>query len=114
VRTILFSILVAGFLFLVPAISPKCCATVVMFDDLSETATGSFVPDGYEGLSWSNFSCFNAILATNRSEVGVVGYYYGMVSISNVAYNAFSDPAEIAAAGSNVNFVGRLPHRRME
>jgi hypothetical protein len=80
-------------------------ATTVTFDNLSETATGSFVPNGYQGLIWSNFFCFNAILATNRPEVGVSGYYYGMVSASNVAYNPFGNPAGIDSAGTNFNFL---------
>src|SRR5437867_6231483 len=80
---------------------PTCRGTVITFDDLSETGVGDFVPLGYQGLVWSNFVSFNAILATNRPEVGVSGYYYGMVSASNVLYNSFSDPAEIDSPGTN-------------
>ena len=28
--------------------------TVVTFDNLNETGTGSFIPSGYQGLVWSN------------------------------------------------------------
>jgi hypothetical protein len=79
--------------------------TIVTFDDLSETGTGSFVPTGYQGLIWSNFWCFNAILATNRNEVGVSGTYYGMVSASNVAYNPFAAPVEVDSPSTNFSFL---------
>ena len=82
-----------------------CLATVVTFDSISETATGTFIPNGYQGLNWSNFWCFNSILATNRPEVGVSGFYYGMVSASNVAYNPLGNPVEIDARGTNFNFL---------
>lgn len=91
-------------LFTLSRISP-CWATVVTFDDLSETATGSFLANGYQGLVWSKFHCFNAILATNSPNVGVSGYYYGMVSTSNVVYNSFADTAEIDSPGTNFNFL---------
>jgi hypothetical protein len=35
----------------------------------------------------------------------VNGYNYGMVSASNVAYNAFGNPAEIDSPGTNFNFL---------
>lgn len=78
---------------------------VITFDDLSESATGSFLANGYQGLVWSNFFCFNAILATNRPEVGVTGFYYGMVSTSNIAYNANGGSAEIDSPDTNFDFV---------
>ncbi len=84
---------------------PTCQATVVTFDELSERGTGSFLPDGYQGLVWSNFSCANAILITNLPLRGVNGFYYGMVSASNVTYNRFGDPAEIDSLGTNFNFL---------
>ncbi len=36
---------------------------------------------------------------------GTSGYYYGMVSASNVAYNGFGNPAEIDSPGTNFNFL---------
>lgn len=78
-------------------------AGVVTFDDLAlNTANGSFVPNGYQGLVWSNFSAVNAILFTAVN--GSNGYYNGMVSASNVALNAFGAPAEIDSS-SNFNFL---------
>ncbi len=59
--------------------------------------TGTFVPSSYQGLSWSNWAVVNAILRSN-----IFGYAngdnYGMVSASNVAFNAFGNPAEINSA----------------
>ncbi len=79
-----------------------CWGDVLTFDDLSETASGSFIANGYGGLVWSNFAAKNAILYTTLH--GVSGYYYGMVSASNVAYGAFSGGAEIDSPGTNFNF----------
>jgi hypothetical protein len=87
--------------------------TVVTFDDLSESGTGSFLPASYQGLVWSNFWCNNAILFTNvlahfypvAPSNGLSGNFYGMVSASNVAYNAAGNPAEIDSPGANFNFL---------
>jgi hypothetical protein len=76
--------------------------TVVTFDELTDSTTGTFIPTGYEGLSWSNFSYLTPFLMTNVS--GLTGYYYGMVSLSNVAFNAGGTPAEINSA-TNFNFL---------
>jgi hypothetical protein len=77
---------------------------VVTFDDLHETGTGSFIPNGYEGLIWSNTRCINAILLTNFPNVGKTGYYFGMVSASNVIYNPFGSDVEIDSV-TNFNFL---------
>jgi hypothetical protein len=61
------------------------------------------IPQGYQGLSWSNFWVSNAILHANS--VNTNGYYYGMVSPSNVAFNAKGNPAEIDSSGTNFNFL---------
>jgi hypothetical protein len=76
--------------------------TVITFDDLTDSTTGTFIPTGYQGLSWSNFAYTTPVLATNVS--GLTGYYYGMVSPSNVALNAGGSPAEIDSA-TNFNFL---------
>jgi hypothetical protein len=76
--------------------------TIITFDDLTDSTTGTFIPTGYQGLSWSNFAYTTPVLATNVS--GLTGYYYGMVSPSNVALNAGGSPAEIDSA-TNFNFL---------
>jgi hypothetical protein len=77
--------------------------TVVTFDDLNETASGSFLTAPYQGLVWSNFGCLNAILDT--AEFGPDGTYYGMVSASNVAVNGGGQAAEIGSPVTNFNFL---------
>jgi hypothetical protein len=95
--------------FCVLAISP-CWATVVTFDDLHETGSGSYLTAPYQGLIWSNFAVNNAILFTNApghayTTNGLSGNYYGMVSASNVAVNGIGAPAEIDSPGTNFNFL---------
>jgi hypothetical protein len=77
--------------------------TVITFDDLSASPGGTLIPTGYQGLSWSNFAATDAILRFNSGHVD--GYYYGMVSPSNVALNAGGSPAEIDARGTNFDFL---------
>lgn len=77
--------------------------TVVTFDDLPNSTTGTFIADGYQGLNWTNFGVINAVLESNV--FGVSGANYGMVSPSNVAFNGFGLPAEIDSPGSNFNFL---------
>jgi hypothetical protein len=88
-------------------------ATVATFDELSETASGAFFASqyqGYQGLTWNNILCNNAILATNfvASENlgitnGLTGNFYGMVSASNVV--DLSTGSEIDSPGTNYNFL---------
>jgi len=81
--------------------------TLITFDDLSQTSTGlvsTNIPNGYEGLTtWSNMFVVNAVRDTAAN--GTNGYYYGMMSASNVAYNGFGLPAEIDSPGSNFDFL---------
>jgi hypothetical protein len=77
--------------------------TVVTFDDLPPSFGGTPIPTGYQGLSWSNFAVTDAILRYNNGNVD--GYYYGMVSPSNVALNSYGDPAEIDARGTNFDLL---------
>lgn len=87
-------------------------ATVITFDELHETGSGSYIANGYAGFNWGNFAVNNAILFTNvlphlfpgAPANGLSGDFYGMVSASNVAYNAGTDPAEIDST-SKFNFL---------
>ena len=75
--------------------------TVVTFDDFVNTHPGNatFITNSYQGLTWSNFAVLNAVL--DKPINGLSGYYYGTVTPSNVALNAFGAPAEI---DSTTNF----------
>ncbi len=91
---------VTAFIF---SITSTCSATVLTFDDLSETGSGSFLANGYQGLSWSNFGIKNAVLYV--AALGSNGFYSGIVSASNVTYNGLANPAEINSSGTNFNFL---------
>jgi len=80
--------------------------TVITFDDLSVTSTGlaiASIPNGYQGLTWSNMDIVNAIREATAN--GTNGGYYGMVTPPNVAFNAFGNPGEIDSPGTNFNFL---------
>jgi hypothetical protein len=87
--------------------------TVVTFDNLNETGSGAFFSiqyQGYEGLTWSNILCNNAILETGilarlsgtGLSNGLTGDFYGMVSASNVA--EMISGCEIDSPGTNFDF----------
>ena len=78
--------------------------TTVTFDGLQETGTGAFIPNGYQGLVWSNFVAMNAFLYAGQSPFYTNGYYYGIVSASNVAFNANGGIGEIDSS-TNFNFL---------
>ena len=79
--------------------------TVVTFDDLTETASGSFITTPYHSLVWSNFLCLNSI--SSNAKFGPDGTYYGMVSASNVVINGsfFGTTAEIDSPSNNFSFL---------
>src|SRR5450759_5191388 len=66
--------------------SMAASAHVFTFDDLSASATGTWIPNGYAGLNWSNFAVVNAPAYTIL--VGPNGYQNGLVSGTNVAFNS--------------------------
>jgi len=71
-------------------------AAVITFDDLG---SGSAITNGYAGLNWNNFYVLNGLSDPHS------GYQNGVVSASNVAYNAFANPATVSAtsdAGFNL------------
>jgi hypothetical protein len=85
--------------------------TVVTFDDLHETGTGTWVANGYRGLDWDNFIANNAILFTNIAPYffdyyltnGLSGNYYGIMSASTVAISGGATGAAISST-TNFNF----------
>ena len=102
-KTKLNFLFMACFALLSLSTNSTCWGTIVTFDEISNIGTGTFLTNGYQGLNWTNFLPINAILRTNS--FGPSGYYYGMESASNVAYNAFGNPAEIDSQGANFNFL---------
>jgi hypothetical protein len=83
-------------------LTSRCSATIITFDDLSVPVSAPLLTNRYQGLIWSNVAVDNAILDGTAN--GLSGYYYGMITPSNVALNAHGNPAEIDAAGTNFNF----------
>ena len=77
---------------------PRSFGDLITFDDVPIALSGT-LSNGYNGRNWGNFILANARASDNS------GYYYGMVSLSNVAFNAYGTPAEIDAAGTNFNFL---------
>src|SRR5258706_553629 len=98
----LFFLLSAFFTLSIFSLVTICPAALVTFDGISNIGTGTFITNGYQGLNWTNFAPLNAV--NEALSNGLSGYYYGMESASNVAYNAFGNPAEVKATGTNFNF----------
>ena len=80
----------------------SCVALVLATDTQAETLTfddlppfqndGSPIPDGYGGLDWDNM---HYIAPVQLFGAGNSGYYYGMLSSPNVAYNGGQNPATV-------------------
>ena len=79
-------------------------AILVTFDDFLDTHNGggTLITNKYQNLVWSNFAIGNAIIHTANN--GPDGYFYGMLTVSNIITGAHGDPAEIDADGTNFNF----------
>jgi len=116
-NTKLFLLPLPLFTFLAFSSVSALAQTLVTFDDLNETGSGSYVANPYHGLLWNSIQINNAILDTNliagrhpNIPGGLTGDWYGMVSPSNVAVlfgnNSIGIPnSEIDAAGTNFNFI---------
>jgi hypothetical protein len=77
--------------------------TIITFDDLYDNGAGRLITNAYQGLSWSNFGVGNSILFSNSYHFAT-GYTYGMVSVSNTAFNWAGNPAAIDSPGTNFDF----------
>lgn len=75
-------------------------ATTITFDDLPSAGQDTQIMNGYAGLNWSNFYA----LDTSTFKVQPSGYGYGIVSGTNVAYNAYGDPATVSSPGADQTF----------
>jgi hypothetical protein len=105
-NTKLFLLSVALLSFLAFSSVSALSQTVITFDTLPlNTGSPIYIPNGYQGLSWSNFGCVNGLLTPTVYPSLTDGYYYGVVSASNVAFNVLGTPAEIDSPGTNFNFL---------
>src|SRR5438876_10553464 len=68
-------------------------STLLTFDDLSPGTDTLLIPNGYGGLTWSNFYAYNGTLAQPA-----YGYFKGIVSTANVALNGFADPSGFSSS----------------
>ena len=81
-------------------------ATVITFDNIPlNNGTGVFLANNYQGLVWSNCAVVNGILSPNNPPPITNGFYYGVVSSSNVAVLAYNGTSEIDSPGTNVDFL---------
>ena len=81
-------------------------ATVITFDNIPlNNGTGVFLANNYQGLVWSNCAVVNGILSPNNPPPITNGFYYGVVSSSNVAVLAYNGTSEIDSPGTNFNFL---------
>jgi hypothetical protein len=83
-----------------------CQAEVLTFEDLHPPIgvnISTFPDNPYHGLYWNNdWSVVNAIGYANSN--GTNGFFYGMVSLSNVASRPFPGPQEVYSPTTNFNF----------
>ena len=73
-------------------------ATLITFDDLSDNGVGALIPNGYQGLNWSNLYVLNTQLFGTPS-----GYQNNTVSPPNVVFNGFGAPAVISNNAFTLN-----------
>jgi hypothetical protein len=73
---------------------PANTGTLITFDDLVSSATGTPITNGYAGLNWTNFDTLDTPEYTTQDS----GYITGTVSSPNMAFNADGDPASISSA----------------
>ncbi len=74
---------------LVPGTAPA----VITFDDLSPGLDWMPIQNGYAGLQWSNFGVLNGSLRPANE-----GYHAGTISLPNVAFNLFGNPASLSSS----------------
>jgi hypothetical protein len=69
---------------------------LITFDDLPPLTplASDPIPNGYHGFTWSNFQYINGLSYTNT------GYYNGVVSPSNVAFDPGGSPAYLSSVNT--------------
>jgi len=78
-------------------VAPQVGATLITFDDIADAGGGTPILGSYAGFDWGNFAVLNVPLFVPPSPQPV-GYGAALQSPSNIAFNAFGDPATISAA----------------
>lgn len=79
-------------------------AAVITFDNLPSSVYNT-IPNGYSGFNWSNMYVINPV-GQGFGPTGVGdGFYNGVVSPPNIAYNGYGVEASTSEAGS-FNFIG--------
>lgn len=80
--------------------------TVITFDDIPKNnGTSTFLQSNYHGLVWNSFAVGNGILSPDINGHITNGYYYGVVSPSNVAVVGFAGTSVIDSPGTNFDFL---------
>jgi len=104
-----FSLPIAFFTVLTFLTGSTSWGNLITFDDIT-TGTNAdgvlhapTIANGYQGLNWGNFFAVSG--PAEARLFGTNGYYYGMVTVSNVALNGGGTAAEIDSAGTDFNFV---------
>lgn len=71
---------------------PQASATTITFDDLpTPVAGGSLIPNGYDGLTWTNFSYIKG------ASISPSGLKNGVVSTPDVAFNKNGNVASFSS-----------------
>lgn len=71
-------------------VASPVAAVTITFDDV--TNSGGAIQNGYEGLNWSNFYTLDAV------QYQASGYKNDLVSLRNVAFNAYANVASISSS----------------
>jgi hypothetical protein len=71
---------------------------LITFDDINTGATGDVYPisNPYAGLTWNNFGVLSP--ATSGQCLKQCGYYFGIISSPNVAFNILGNPASFSSS----------------
>lgn len=86
----------ATVLFGLGSISLAHASTTITFDDLPTATTEAEIADGYSGFNWDNFY----ILTPTSSIYSSSGFVNGLVSATNVAFNAWAEPAAFSSTSA--------------
>jgi hypothetical protein len=75
------------------AIAAGSANELLTFDDIPTGGGNPPIPNGYGGLNWYNFGVLDGL-----SVPPSYGYYTGLVSAPNVAFNFYGSPASISVS----------------